>query len=76
MPPFLLIHGTADPLVPYEQSVAMCDRMRSADASCDLYPVAGASHGIRWWESSPRVSTAYKQRMVEWLHAELATSGS
>ena len=28
MPPFLLIHGTADSLVPYSQSVRMRDRMR------------------------------------------------
>src|SRR5438309_1205699 len=41
-PPFLLIHGTADGLVPYRQSEAMCSRMQSAGASCELYPVEGA----------------------------------
>src|SRR3954449_844182 len=47
MPPFLLIHGTADTLGPFEQSRAMCDRMKSAGASCELYPVKGAGHGVR-----------------------------
>jgi alpha-L-fucosidase 2 len=67
MPPFLLIHGTADTLVPFEQSRAMCDRMKSAGASCELYPVAGAGHGLRWWDSS-----AYKQEMVRWLKQRLS----
>src|SRR5262245_30431717 len=44
MPPFLLIHGTADRLVPFEQSSRMCERMKSAGASCELYPVSGAGH--------------------------------
>jgi acetyl esterase/lipase len=67
MPPFLLIHGTADSLVPYQQSVRMRDRMRAAGAVCELYPVQGAGHGIRWWESSASVSMSYKQRIIEWL---------
>src|SRR5581483_3525050 len=73
MPPFLLIHGTADPLVPYSQSQAMCERMRSAGATCDLYAVPGAGHGIRWWEPSPEFSQGYKQEMVRWLRGQLAT---
>jgi dipeptidyl aminopeptidase/acylaminoacyl peptidase len=72
MPPFLFIHGTADPLVPLSQSTEMCDKMRSVGASCEVFKVQGAGHGIRWWESSPQYSTAYKQKMVEWLRAELA----
>lgn len=67
MPPFLLIHGTADPLVPFAQSRAMCDRMKSAGAPCELYPVHGAGHGIRWWPAN--LSEAYKREMVRWLEA-------
>ncbi len=70
MPPFLLIHGTADRLVPFGQSERMCDRMKSAGAVCDLYPVAGAGHGIRWWESSS-AAAPYKRRIVEWLQQQL-----
>ncbi len=71
MPPFLFIHGTADQLVPLSQSVEMCDRMREVGASCEVYRVDGAGHGIRWWESSPQYSTAYKQKIVAWLRNEL-----
>lgn len=70
MPPFLLIHGTADSLVPFEQSKAMCDRMRTAGASCELYPVSGGGHGIRWWESTG-LAPGYKRKMITWLHHQL-----
>lgn len=65
-PPFLLIHGTADPLVPFKQSRAMCDRLRATGGSCVLYPVEGAGHGIRWWDSQ-----TYKAAMTNWLTTQL-----
>lgn len=65
MPPFLLIHGTSDSLVPFEQSERMCERMKQAGATCELYAVRGGGHGLRWWESSHL--TGYKQAMVGWL---------
>jgi len=72
-PPFLLIHGTADHLVPFAQSEAMCSRMKSAGGICELYPVQGAGHGIRWWEGSrPEISTAYKEKIVAWLKVRLS----
>jgi acetyl esterase len=70
MPPFLLIHGTADPLVPFQQSSEMCARMKKAGASCELYPVEGAGHGIRLWESAPQLASAYKRKIVAWLGQE------
>jgi acetyl esterase len=71
-PPFLLIHGTADRLVPFAQSQAMCDRMKASGASCELYTVEGAGHGIRWWEGSrPTESAAYKEKMLGWLNNQL-----
>jgi len=73
MPPFLFIHGTRDSLVPFEQSQEMCDRMREVGASCEVYPVEGAGHGLRWWESSPKLAAAYKHKMVDWLRQEFAS---
>ncbi|MDQ2840780.1 MAG: alpha/beta hydrolase [Acidobacteriota bacterium] len=72
MPPFLFIHGSADPLVPFSQSTEMCDRMKEAGASCEVYPVEGAGHGIRWWESSRRYE-AYKRKMTDWLRVQLGS---
>jgi acetyl esterase/lipase len=72
MPPFLLIHGTADTLVPIEQSRAMCERAKAVGASCELYPVAGAGHGIRWWESTAQ-SNGYKRELARWLKDRLGS---
>jgi alpha-L-fucosidase 2 len=72
MPPFLMIHGTADPLVPFEQSKAMCSRMQSVGASCDLFRVPGGGHGIRGWESNPAISEPYKREMTRWLNQQLS----
>ena len=74
MPPFLLIHGTADPIVPFEQSRAMCARMLSVGAECEVFPVPGAGHGIRRWEASPLMAAPYKLEMIRWLRAELAVN--
>jgi len=76
MPPFLFIHGTADSLVPFAQSRDMCERMKKAGASCEVYPVEGGGHGIRWWESYPRLATGYKEKMVVWLRQELGSPDS
>lgn len=76
-PPFLLIHGTADRLVPFAQSQAMCNRMKAIGASCDLYSVEGAGHGIRSLESSrSRESAAYKEKMIGWLKLHLQARSS
>jgi alpha-L-fucosidase 2 len=73
MPPFLLIHGGADRLVPFEQSRVMCEKMRAVGASCELFKVDGGGHGIRWWESSPKLSTPYKGEMLRWLKKQLVS---
>lgn len=67
MPPFLLIHGTGDSLVPFEQSEEFCAKAKAAGGSCELYPVAGAGHGIRWWNN-----TGYQREMVSWLKTHLS----
>ncbi len=70
MPPFLLIHGTADAQVPFEQSPMMCAKMKEAGARCELFTVEGAPHGIGGWEKVPAHQT-YKEKMVEWLQQTL-----
>ena len=66
MPPFLLIHGSKDEDVPYQQSVEMCDQMKKAGAHCDLITIKGAPHGMDHWESHPEFLW-YKKALVEWL---------
>ncbi|MEZ4866695.1 MAG: alpha/beta hydrolase [Caldilineaceae bacterium] len=44
-PPFLLIHGDADDVVPIMQSEAMCEALHQAGAPVKLLRVAGGGHG-------------------------------
>lgn len=43
-PPFLLMHGVLDAVVPYQQSVLMAEALRALGVRADLYPVDGADH--------------------------------
>ena len=43
-PPFVLVHGTADWLVPYAQSEQLAAALRAAGVPVDLVPVEGAEH--------------------------------
>lgn len=69
-PPFLLIHGTADSVVPFEQSVHMRDRLKKAGVDCELIAVNGGSHGLRYWDRSP-AQARYRTEMLGWLKAKL-----
>lgn len=53
-PPFLIIHGTADPVVPFEQSRLLHEALRSAGAEATLLPVPGGAHG-RFLATTPGV---------------------
>jgi acetyl esterase len=66
MPPFLLIHGTDDSLVPIHQSREMCDRMKALGNECEVYPVKGGGHGLRRWKPE-----AYQPEMLRWLNRHL-----
>jgi acetyl esterase len=66
MPPFLLIHGSKDEDVPYDQSLEMCSRMKQVGARCDLITISGAPHGMDHWEPHSEWHW-YKQAMVDWL---------
>ena len=53
MPPFLLIHGTADPLVAFRQSTMMCEKIKAAGSSCEIFAVEGGGHGVNGWKRTP-----------------------
>lgn len=68
-PPFLLIHGTADTLVPFGQSTEMCNKLNAVGGVCTVFPMRGVGHGVRWWESDNR--TEYKRVMISFLEQQL-----
>jgi dipeptidyl aminopeptidase/acylaminoacyl peptidase len=52
-PPHLIIHGTADTLVPYAQSVELADALKQAGVEVLLQEVPGAGHGGPQFTSPP-----------------------
>ena len=44
-PPFLIVHGDRDPLVPHNQSELLRDALKAAGVPVQLYTVAGGGHG-------------------------------
>ena len=44
-PPFLIVHGTLDRLVPFNQSELLVDALKAAGASVKFHPVEGGGHG-------------------------------
>ena len=68
-PPFLMIHGTKDSGVPFQQSVDMCEALRAHGTSCDIVEVE-AGHGMNTWEPHPETHH-YKAAMIDWLEGTL-----
>jgi len=65
MPPFLFIHGTSDPIVPFEQSMRMCQAVRETNGACEVFAVNRGLHGMRTWDVFRK--TAYKAKLTNWL---------
>ena len=45
VPPFLIVHGDSDPLVPYQQSVILVEALQKVGADVTFYTVADGGHG-------------------------------
>ena len=49
-PPFLMLHGSGDPVVPYEtQALPMADRLDKTGAEVTLIHIEGAEHEGNFW---------------------------
>lgn len=60
-PPFLLVHGTADTVVPYQQSVNMLAVLKTAGVDAEIFTAEGAAHGFAGrspWYTSTTDATA------------------
>jgi acetyl esterase/lipase len=61
-PPFLIVHGEDDPLVPHHQSELLADALRQAGVPVTFYTVAGGGHG---GFEDPRVPELTKAFLAE-----------
>lgn len=66
-PPFLLIHGDADPLVPLQQSERMLAALKSAGVPAELIVKKGGGHP---WPTMPEEV----QMMADWFDKQLAAT--
>lgn len=49
-PPFLIMHGKKDKIVPYQESVALSEKLRNKGVSTELYLIDNAEHGGPAWQ--------------------------
>jgi dipeptidyl aminopeptidase/acylaminoacyl peptidase len=68
-PPFLLVHGDKDPLVPWQQSQMLNEALKKAGVESELKIVKGAGHGNGFGQ-------AEHQRVAEFLRKHLKPSAS
>jgi len=70
-PPTLLVHGTADDHVPYEQAVWMRDRLAACGVDTDLVTLQGAGHGFKGADEvkAERVLVEFFQKHLGTPHA-------
>lgn len=65
LPPFLLVHGDMDAIVPFNQSVRLYEALRTAGQEVEFYSVKGGNHGFDFW--SPQLM----QLVIDFLDANL-----
>ncbi len=68
-PPTLLIHGTADTDVPFEESVTMAEELARHDVAYELMLVPEGSHGLG--QGDPQSITEAHGRAMSFAHAHL-----
>jgi pectinesterase len=64
LPPFLLVHGSADMSVPYEQSPRFQKALREAGVSCDLVTIPDGTHGTSRWDD---LAPGWSDEVVAWI---------
>ncbi len=64
-PAVLILHGTADGWVPFQQARVLNDALKHAGVKVKLVPFEGASHFAIWW--SPEQKAQMQREMVQFL---------
>jgi len=62
--PVLIMHGTADPLVPFDQSVQFHKLLQKSEVDAVLVPVAGGGHGFSGEAVDKRVDQFLQKHLL------------
>jgi acetyl esterase/lipase len=62
-PPFLIMHGDKDPLVPLNQSELLAEALRKARVPVTFHVVKGAGHGFGGPENQRRVRDFFAEHL-------------
>jgi len=69
MPPFLIVHGTRDDQVSFDQSTAFLDAMHRDGVPCEIIVIENGGHGMGGWRA-PDLQH-WKPEMIAWLEKTL-----
>ena len=69
LPPFLLVQGSADKTVPYEQTADFLSQLKSAGVPGNLITITNGQHRIADWD---KFSPDWQIMVVDWLKDQLA----
>ncbi len=80
-PPFLLLHGDADPVVPFDRSAAMRAALEEAGVDAELTRIPGGGHGPGFESTvmvdgrpvrrAPQNAPDYIGAMIDWFDRHL-----
>ena len=62
--PILIVHGTDDPLVPFNQAVIFHSALRKAGVKCDFLGMEGMGHGLGGTEVESRVRKFLESQLL------------
>jgi len=65
LPPVFIVHGDADPVVPYDQSEQLRDQLAALHVPVRMFTVPGGQHGKFSAEQSLKIGEALKQFLRE-----------
>ncbi len=73
-PPFLLVHGDRDTLVPLDQSTRLRDALHRVGATADLITIPGGPHATNSWHTLPH-PVDWERQTIQWLNRTLQHYG-